>query len=49
MKFQFGKEDAKKLSETIRQYVGRQLFFAVGDNAVSSPTVRDVLKATVSG
>ena len=49
VRLQLGKEDAKKLSELSRQYLGKQMSFAVGDSTVTTPKVRDILRGTVSG
>ncbi len=44
VRLQLGKEDAKKLSEITRHYLGRQLCFVVGESTITFPKVRDVLK-----
>ncbi len=44
VRVQLEKEDAQKLSEISRQYLGKTLSFVIGKSTVTSPTVKDVTK-----
>jgi len=41
--FQFERDDARRLAEISRHFVGKHLALAVGDSAASTPEVRDAL------
>jgi hypothetical protein len=44
IEFQLDEEEAKKLSDISRSYVGKRLSFAVGDHLASTPKMRDILR-----